>query len=213
MTAYIKHPRTFHLPWSAAIHPDDRVIEEMDAFVGNPVVVTEKLDGENTSLYRNHYHARSIDSRNHPSRNRAKAIWASIAPGIPPRWRLCCENMFAKHSIAYSDLEGYLYGFSVWNDKNECLAWDDTVEWFGLFGLPIVPVLYEGVYDETVIKALYDPEKDWERSEGYVVRLAKSFHYDDFQKSVAKYVRSGHVQTTRHWLHGQPIVENKARNG
>ncbi len=211
MTAYVKHPSIFHLPWSDGIHSDDKVIEGMGTFVGKSVVVTEKLDGENTSLYRDHYHARSIDSGNHPSRNRAKALWAGIAASIPHQWRLCCENMTAKHSIEYSELEDYLYGFSVWNACNECLAWNDTVEWFDLIGLPTVPVLYEGFYDETVIKALYDHEKDWERSEGYVVRLARSFHYDDFQESVAKYVRRGHVQTTDHWLHG-PFVENKVRN-
>ena len=58
-----KYPRTFHLPWSPGVASDDKVIESLDAFVGREVVVTEKMDGENSSLYSNgHIHARSMDS-------------------------------------------------------------------------------------------------------------------------------------------------------
>lgn len=211
-TDYVKYPRTSHLPWSAGVSDDDRIIENLDFFKGKQVVVTEKLDGENTSLYTDYYHARSVDSKNHPSRNLAKATHARFAHDIPKGWRLCCENVYAKHSIAYNDLEGYLYGFSVWNDKNVCLSWDETVEWFRLFGLPIVPVLYTGVFDENAIKALYNEKTDWERSEGYVVRVADSFGYSEFKRAVAKYVRSKHVQTTKHWMHGQQIEPNKLKD-
>ncbi|MGF1756395.1 hypothetical protein L4D76_00225 [Photobacterium sagamiensis] len=210
-TDYVKYPRTFHLPWSDCVHSDDRKSLWMDNFIGKRVVVTEKLDGENTSLYSDYYHARSVDSRNHPSRNRTKAIWGNIAHDIPYKWRLCCENMFAKHSIEYHNLESFLYGLSIWNEKNVCLSWDDTVEWFALFNIPSVPVLYDGIYDEETIKALYDPKKDWEGSEGYVVRLADSFAYGEFRKSVAKYVRESHVQTANHWMHGQRVEENKLK--
>jgi hypothetical protein len=35
--------------------------------------------------------------------------------------------------------------------------------------------------------------------EGYVVRLADSFTADNFQHSVAKFVREDHVQTDEQW--------------
>lgn len=211
-TDYVKYPRTSHLPWSGCISEDDRTIEDLSAFecLGR-VIVTEKLDGENTSLYTNYYHARSIDSRNHPSRNWAKALHSKFAHDIPEAWRLCCENVYAQHSIAYTGLESYLYGFSIWNDKNVCLPWDETLEWFQLFGIPTVPVIYDGIWDEKLIQSLYDEKRDWGSKEGYVVRVACSFHYKDFRKVVAKYVRPKHVQTTKHWMHGQAIVVNQLK--
>lgn len=211
-TNYVKYPRTFHVTWSECIHSDDKMLPSMDHFVGKRVIVTEKMDGENTSLYRDYYHARSIDSVNHPSRNRAKAIHAAIAHEIPEGWRLCCENLYAKHSIEYTDLEGYLYGFSIWNEKNEALSWDETVEWFTLLGIPVVKVLYDGIYDEKKIRALYNSKTDWDKSEGYVIRTADGFSYGSFRKSIAKFVRKGHVQTVRHWMHGQEVIPNKLKS-
>ncbi len=206
-----KYPRTPHLPWSDGISSDDKILPSTDVFEGRDVIVTEKLDGENTSLYRNHYHARSIDSESHPSRNRAKAQHAAIAQYIPEGWRICCENLYAKHSIGYTDLEGYLYGLSVWDDTNRCLAWEQTLSVFSDLNLPHPKILFQGIYVEEDIKALYDPERDYESCEGYVVRLTDSFHYEDFSASVAKYVRKAHVQSSRHWRHA-PIVPNELKD-
>lgn len=210
-TDYVKYPRTYHLPWSGCIPEDDRTLKGIENFTGNRVIVTEKLDGENTSLYTDYYHARSVDSRNHPSRNWAKALHSKFAHDIPKGWRICCENVYAKHSIGYDNLDGYLYGFSVWNNENVCLSWDESLVWFELLDLPPVPVMYDGIWDEKKIRALYDEKKDWEKKEGYVVRIAKQFAYSEFRHSVGKYVRPKHIQTTKHWMHGQPIVENKLK--
>jgi hypothetical protein len=210
-TDYVKYPRTSHLPFSSCVSEDDRIIESLDGFIGQRVIVTEKLDGENTSLYTNYYHARSVDSKNHPTRNWAKGLHSNFAHDIPKGWRLCCENVYAQHSIAYENLESYLYGISVWNNKNVCLSWVDTLEWFNLFNLPVVPILYDGIWDEEKIKALYNEKRDWATREGYVVRVAREFGYGEFRKVVAKYVRSKHVQTTKHWMHGQPIVVNQLK--
>lgn len=48
------------------------VAEVSPEFLKGPVVITEKMDGENTTLYRDGLHARSLDSRHHPSRNWVK---------------------------------------------------------------------------------------------------------------------------------------------
>jgi hypothetical protein len=37
-------------------------------------------------------------------------------------------------------------------------------------------------------------------SEGYVVRVKRSFPVEQFEYHVGKWVRSGHVQTDEHWL-------------
>lgn len=206
-TDWVKYPRTHHLPWSEGINDDDRVIGSLNAFIGRRVIVTEKMDGENTSLYRDYIHARSIDGRSHPSRDWVKQFWSTISADIPEGWRVCGENLYAKHSIHYTALPTYFMGFSIWDDKNMCLGWDETLEWFVLMGITPVPVLYDGVFDEVIIKQLWN-KKEWNKQEGYVVRLADSIPYEDFRYKVAKFVRGGHVQTVKHWAYGQPVIKN-----
>jgi len=204
---YVKYPRTHHLPWSDGVNSDDRVIDNLSAFEGKRVIVTEKMDGENTTLYRDYTHARSVDGRSHPSRNWVKQFWSTISADIPEGWRVCGENLYAKHSISYDKLSTYFMGFSIWNERNICLSWDETIEWFDLMGVTPVPVLYDGVFDEKVIRGLWD-KKDWDTTEGYVVRVADAIEYGDFRKKFAKFVRKGHVQTVKHWMHGKPIEKN-----
>lgn len=208
---YVKYPRTHHLSWSESVNEDDRVIQNMDRFIGKRVIVTEKMDGECSTLYRNYTHARSVDGRSHSTRDWLKQHWSQFSSDIPEGWRVCGENLYAKHSIQYDNLESFFMGFSVWNDTNICLSWDDTMEWFQLLGVQPVPVLYDGIYDETIIKNLWDPSK-YDTSEGYVVRLADSFGYQDFRYCCAKYVRKNHVQTVKHWMHGQRIERNKMKD-
>ncbi len=209
-TKYIKHPRTFHLPWSESISKDDRVITNFAHFIGKRVIVTIKMDGENTTCYNDHMHARSVDSDNHPSRNWAKNFSSKFAADIPDDFRICCENVYATHSIRYNALATYLFGFSVWQGLT-CLAWDDTIEWFELLGIQPVEVRYDGIYDETKIKACFS-DQDWNVCEGYVIRLADKFEYREFRNSVAKFVRRNHLTTSPHnWLHTNNFTINQLR--
>ena len=138
-----KYPRTRHLPWSPGASRDDVIAKEVEAFSGQRVIVSEKMDGENTTLYRDHSHARSLDSRHHPSRNWVKGLHGSIAHEIPEGWRICGENLYARHSIDYEELSTYFMLFSVWDADNRCLDWDSTCEWAELLGLETVPVLWQ----------------------------------------------------------------------
>ena len=99
-------------------------------------------------------------------------------------------------------------GFSVWNDKNICLSWEETLIWFKLLQIESVPVLYYGIYDEKIIKSLWNPI-NYHTKEGYVIRIADEFSYNDFKNSVGKFVRENHVQTDRHWKLGQKIIPNE----
>ncbi len=207
-TNRVKYPRTYHLPWSENMNEDDRMVESLAPFIDQEVVVTVKMDGENTTMYSDYIHARSIDGRSHASRDWVKNFHSTIAHDIPPDWRVCGENLYAKHSIEYNDLESYFLGFSVWNQVNECLSWDDTLDWFKLLSIAPVKELYRGTFDESAIRNL---KGDWDTMEGYVVRNARSFSYRDFRHNVAKYVRRDHIQTVKHWMHGQAIVPNKMK--
>ena len=205
MTTYRKYPRTSHLPWSPGATEDDTCLNTVDYFVGKRVIVTEKMDGENTTLYRDHMHARSIDGRHHPSRDWVKNLHGRISHEIPEGWRVCGENLFARHSIGYENLPSYFMMFSIWNSENVCLDWDSTIEWAELLGLETVPVLFEGEFDQNWFKSL---NLDLQETEGYVVRLADSFDYANFGTSVAKWVRSNHVQTDQHWMSSE-ITPNR----
>lgn len=192
---FVKYPRTPHLPWSLGITSDDKIIKSLDNFIGKRVVITEKMDGENYSIYRNGCHARSLESANRTYRDWINAFQANIGYKIPNGMRLCGEYLYAKHSIKYDNLKSYFLCFSMW-DNNICISWDNTVYIANEFGVEMVPVIYDGIFDESLIK---DISLDINVSEGYVVRLAESFSMDLFKLSVAKYVRENHVVNDSHW--------------
>lgn len=206
-TTFVKYPRTNHLPWSPGYHDDDRILTDLSRFEGEHVVASLKMDGENTNMYTNHIHARSIDSRGGEDRAWVKQFHARIAHEIPDGWRICGENLWAEHSLHYDDLPSYFMGFSVWTDKNICLSMNETLEYFELLGIEPVPIIYSGKWDVKKIRAL-EKHIDFTKHEGYVVRLADSFTFGQFKNSVAKFVRAGHVQTTKHWRHGRAFIPN-----
>ena len=195
-----KYPRTPHLPFSPGASSDDVWMDMRAAFEEREVVITEKMDGENTTMYRDHIHARSMDSKHHPSRSWVKGLHHTIADRIPVGWRVCGENLFAKHSVGYDALPSYFMMFSIWDESDSCLSWEQTREWSELLDLELVPVLYEGVWDEEHVRALAEG-LDTDVTEGFVVRLAGEFERDAFREAVAKWVRADHVQTEEHWMH------------
>ena len=203
-----KYPRTMHLPWSPGATSDDRYLASLAPFTERTIVVTEKLDGENSTLYADGLHARSIDGRGHPSRSWLKRRHGEIAHLMPPTLRFCGENLFAKHSIYYEALESYFYLFSVWEGER-CLSWEETALWAKELSLPLPPVLYEGPWDEALLRGLHQ-RLDLERQEGYVLRPVDAFSRTDFPQLVGKWVRAHHVQSGKHWMH-QQVVPNQLR--
>lgn len=201
----IKYPRTPHLPWSPGYTGDDVRLMDLSHFEDKQVVITEKMDGENTTLYRDGFHARSLDSNHHPSRDWVKRLQGEKGWEIPEGWRVCGENLYAKHSISYENLESYFYVFSIWDENNICQSWQETLDCCCLLGLTPVPVLWQGVWDAAAVEAL-GTTLNLTTQEGYVVRVVDSFSYEQFNTCVAKMVRAGHVEVgAEHWT--QKIVE------
>lgn len=196
-TQWVKYPRTYHVPWSQDGRKDDKYLQSMSNFEGRHVVVTEKMDGENTTMYSNHIHARSINSGTHPTRKWVKGLWGRIAWEIPEGWRICGENMYAKHTVSYNDLASYFLVFSIWDEMNNCLSWDETLEYCDILGLNTVPVLYTGEYDEKLIQEKFT--YDGISKEGWVIRNAELFHYKDFRSNIAKCVGKDFVLPHGHW--------------
>lgn len=195
-----KYPRTPHLPWS---RPDETDIWMDELFSPDDiVVVTEKLDGENTSIYSDGLvHARSMDSRDHPSRHWIKGRAAYVASLMQEGVVLLGENLFAKHSIFYPELTEYFYLFGA-RTESHFLSYSDVQGVAEELGFKTAPEIYRGSWGD------FKHEHVWPRAsafgpdcEGYVVRNVESFRIEDFRKNVAKYVRPNHVQTNKHWMH------------
>lgn len=208
---HVKYPRTYHVPWSV-MGKDDRMLEDDSCFEGREVVATLKMDGENSTLYNDYTHARSINSGSHPTRDWLKGYWSQISYLIDENMRLCGENMYAVHSIKYEDLESYFYLFSIWIDM-KCLSWDETKEYAGIIGCNVVPEFYRGIYDRKAI--IKEFETNHSHNEGYVIRLADEFNYSDFRKSVAKFVKPEFRQAINnshgHWI-SKKIEKNELKN-
>lgn len=217
-----KYPRTPHLPYSPGATSDDVRIVDLSLFAGNRIVITEKLDGENTTVYWDGYvHARSLNSKHHPSRSWIKGFAQQFSSDLPRGWRVCGENLFAFHSIFYKDLPSCFLVFGIYNENNLCLSWNDTVEFCHLLGLNTVPVLYQGSYFDLSnfwtgkgtfptfaaqsVDSVYPDGFIPTEAEGFVVRIEDSFPYFDFDKNTAKWVRENHVQTDAHWMERKVI--------
>jgi hypothetical protein len=203
-THHVKPARVLHLPFSPGVHNDDRMMRNCDTFVGRECIATVKKDGENTSMYPDYFHARSVDGRSHPSRDWAKGFWGQFKHDIPPEWRITGENVYAQHSIAYEDLSTYFFGFGVWNERNRRLDWDDMMQWMELLGITPVPVLDRFIWDEDHVRDLA-ASLDTTKVEGLVITTVDGFDYGEFHKYNAKWVRKDHVQTNKHWMHQEPI--------
>jgi len=84
--------------------------------------------------------------------------------------------MYAMHSIFYNNLPSYFLGFSIWNDKNNCLHWDETIQWFQILGITPVREIYRGIFDDELIRSLTHANGSVimdKNMEGYVCRTVK----------------------------------------
>jgi hypothetical protein len=138
-----KYPRTYHFPFSPGTTSDDRIAKSYDGLLDGPIVITEKLDGENTCL--NGY---GVFARSHaaPTRNPWASYlwdtWNTLHKGLGDL-ELFGESLYAVHSIRYGRLESYYYLFAI-REGDRWLAWDEVQFYAGVLGLPTVPVLYRG---------------------------------------------------------------------
>lgn len=200
----VKYPRTYHLPYSPSVTDDDKTLQDDSQFWNKVVSCSIKMDGENTTVYPNgEYHARSVDGYGKKWQSWLKQYIETWCHDIPENWRVCGENLYAKHSIGYTFPDKtYLFQvFGIYNEKNECLSIDDELEWCKMLGVRHVPVFYRGYYSKDAILTAFDAYKMYSKNdvEGFVVRVEESFPYFEFSRSTGKYVRAHHVQTDEHW--------------
>jgi hypothetical protein len=204
-----KYPKTLHHPLSLTVCHDDKRHDDDSFLIGKQIAITEKRDGENTTLTKETFHARSLDSSSHPSRSMVKQLHSVIRHDMPDGMRICGENLYAHHSIGYDNLTSYFEVFNIWKD-DVCLSLTETLEWCELFDLVHVPILYVGLYDVNKVSDVFKSQ-DHETCEGIVIRNVESFDYADFSDNVCKLVRANHVQTDEHWMHKQLTINKLVR--
>ncbi len=216
-----KYPRIPHLPCSPSVARDDLRLASADHIAGRLLHFSEKMDGANCCLTRDGVFARSHEGPpTHSSFDRAKALWAAVRHQIPAGVSLFGEWLYARHSIAYRDLPSYFLVFGVRDEVRH--VWLSVADTIGLalgLDLQVVPTLAQfappdGSAVERLTTSLVRTAGPTygDEIEGIIVRTADAFADADFERSVAKWVRAGHVQTDEHWLH-QPIVPNGLARG
>lgn len=215
-----KYNRTMHLPWSPGGTNDDKRATSVDTLLNQPLIITEKMDGSNTSLEDAGCFSRTHSGPpTHVSFDGLKALHSTVRYKIPQGIQLFGEWCYAKHSIDYRELPGFFLLFNVRDLNYEKAVWADWSEvemWAEEIGVPTVPVLFKGeVSSEQKLKELVEslmiqPSRCGGIREGVVVRIASSFTDDSFSESVMKCVRANHVQTTEHWK-DQEIIRNKLK--
>lgn len=208
-TVMNKYGRTFHLPISLGATSDDKVMSSLEGLMVNDLIITEKMDGENTTIHSAGTHARSPDSRYHPSRDWIKAFAAGVSPQLEKEERIIGENLFAKHSVAYSELPSYFMGFS-WIVGGEIQPWDATLARFEDLRIKPVTELYRGPFYDRLFEKIA-AQLDLSKQEGFVARDAAGFNENSMPRCMGKYVRADHVQSETHWMKSELVPNRLAK--
>lgn len=201
-----KYPRTFHWPDSETVHEDDSYSDFAHAFVGQEIIITEKLDGGNTLLCNGEVYARSTGQ---PSRDGWMAMVRKHHAWKTHQFPNLCfygEDILGIHSIEYDAVhEDQTYYLFAVRAGDMFLAWDEVALYAELLGVPTVPVVFRGTFNmQTELTKFMQNERKKPSSlgserEGFVIRHPAEFNVDKFEQHVVKYVRANHVQTTTHW--------------
>ncbi len=201
-----KYPGTPYWPWSPALGRDDDVHPNPERFVGDAVVVTEKLDGGNTLLHAGRVYGRSVSA---PSEGKWMAMvkkhhaWKVTEPEV----YLYGENIYGVHSIAYEPVaeERTFHVFALRNGDGQFASFAEVEEYAVRRKIPVVPILFRGCFRSVAdIRSFMDrahrePSALGGEREGVVLRLARGFPAAELRDNVCKSVRVGHVQTDEHW--------------
>ena len=201
-----KYPRTYHLPFSKGTTNDDRISNSVENLINTPIVITEKLDGENTSMVNEGVYARSHATfTTSPWSREVRQIHdLKVRNQLEDDLYLFGENMEGIHSIEYNNLEDYFYLFGV-RDNDYWLEWNKVEEYAYLLDLKLVPVLFKGTFNNIdelqtkVLELVSLPSELGGEREGVVIRTQSGFYDNKFSTYLQKWVRKNHIKTDEHW--------------
>lgn len=211
------YPSTFHWPDSLTVHRDDHYHVDPQRFVGEPIVVTEKLDGGVTGIASGSVYARSsADPTHEPWFSYVKSVTLPKLYSLDRALVVWGEDLFGVHSIEYDPLPDTYFVFHVLQRLQENIqtehtegdrfwAWDNVMLLARDFGLLHVPVVFQGTFrsvaeiTEFFMENIGKPSYLGPEREGFVMRMRDSFGFEDFNLNTCKFVRDHHVQTDQHW--------------
>jgi hypothetical protein len=224
-----KWPSTLNWPDSPTKHSDDSTLESPEAFVRVPVVVSEKIDGGNTGLYRGEVYARSVSGPSHAGWMAMVRKYHAWKTSYHPNLVLNGEDIYGIHSIRYEPVLPQdtfrLFGVRIrscdlaemgggyggvpcesLSDEYVMLSWDEIEAQAASFDMRTVPVLFRGQFDsvQQITEWFRDNLKQPSAiggpdREGFVIRHAGRILQSQWGTKAAKFIREKHVQTNQHW--------------
>jgi len=199
-----KYPRTFHFPFSPNISNNDRIIKDISPFLNKQLIITEKLDGDNTAIYNGEVYSRSNTSTaSHESFNIIKNIFAWKTINIKDKV-FYGENLYRVHSITYNNLSSYFYVFNILSG-NIWLPWKNITDICQELDFKTVPYVDKKVFkSSTELKDFLLNEINKESilggiREGLVVRPYDGFFSTSFNSHVGKIVSKSFSNDNINW--------------
>lgn len=207
-----KYGRTLHAQISLGTTSDDRILPNgyVQAFANfNDLVMLEKLDGQNCCFKKSGVYARSHTSPTiHPWDKPMRERWNLIKNDLDDL-EIFGEGMYARHSIAYKNLESYYYVFGI-RQKDYWLPWEEVKFYAEMFDFPVVPEIplktklkdfyHDDVSENKLLEMWlkenlgmswedsvktpgmlggYDAISGEDASEGFVIRNSNGFYMND----------------------------------
>ncbi len=184
MTGPPPYPRTPHL-WPDAAHPRRLMVppEEVDGWLRSPVVVEEKLDGANVSLWCAEGGVRVATRGGPDAMDRAGQLgrlraWAAersgrLEPLLADDGVLYGEWLWMRHGVAYDALPDWLVALDVWHPVH---GFGDIAERdarCASAGVVVPPRLFTGVLESRDRLAQLMDRSAWARGqppEGVILR-------------------------------------------
>lgn len=212
-----KYNRTYHYPFSQGATNDDRINNKYwdDLQIIDNVIHTEKLDGENTCINGYGVFSRSHAApTTHPWSSYLKEKHSLIKKDLELNdIEIFGENLYATHSIKYTDLTEHFFVFGV-RCLDKWLSWEEVKFYADFYEYNVVPELSskkskdELIYKKDILELVKQPSifgsidnytNEPCSREGIVTRNILEYSVDDFSKNVFKYVRKNHVKTDEFW--------------
>ncbi len=229
---FVKYPRTPHLFGSRGTSDDKHLgATASEALLRDEsLIVEEKLDGTNVGLHFTTSGHLALQCRGHlitegmhPQYDLFKQ-WANVKRGVletalADRYLLFGEWLYARHSVAYTQLPHYFFEFDIY-DKHQARFLDLEARLAILAGTGIhtVPVVHRGALSPKQLAGLLGPSCFDSRFEnprtGQVDRLMEGLYLrteaNGRVQARAKVVRPEFVEKMKqstHWQH-QVMVPN-----
>ena len=216
----IKFPRTKHLINTGSATKDDIICtqQEIKLFLGQSIIVEEKIDGANLGIYINKNYEILVQNRSHYVNSSYHPQFKILDKWIHQHTNdllnileidneiLYGEWMYFKHSIHYTDLPDYFLAYDIFNiTLGTFISREKLNERLKDTSIQQVPIITTRVFkslDE--LKALVTTKSQFYDGpiEGVYLRIS----HDEKTTERSKIVRHNFITSDEHWTKGQYVM-------